>query len=520
MNRRTSIIILSAAVVLAASVTGAQANSTWSNAFGAAYPAADGSRIDTCALCHTAAPALNPYGASYAIFGHSFTAVAAGDADGDGFSNAVEIAALSFPGDSTDRPAPSGPDTTAPTVTGFSIPAAATTLSVPILALTASDNVGVVAFLVNESATQPALDDPNWAAEAPTAYTFAAYGAHTLYAYAMDGEGNVSNGLAASVTVTLGAPPPPPPPPADTTAPTVASFNLPATADTLTVPITGIAATDDVGVTAFLVSESGAQPAAGAPGWTAAAPASFTFPADGAHTLYAYARDLAGNVSAGRAASVTITIAAPPPPPPPPLPPTPPSAAEALFVDTFDDATASGDADWQTVTGAFGGRRGAFASLGHSGNLALVQNVPGLDPFLGGTIETGIQIVNSSTVTQAGVVFDYQDEQNYRYVVLSRNHLTLTVGEVAAGGHGSKVSARQRTRPIKLRKTPKDWHHLRVVVDSAAGLVSVYLDHAAAPAMTQPFEHLGEGRVGITAVKARAKAFFDNFQVEGASAQP
>lgn len=97
----------------------------------------------------------------------------------------------------------------------------------------------------------------------------------------------------------------------DTTSPTVNSFTLPATATSLTVPVTGLSASDNVGVIGYLISESATKPTASAVGWSATAPTSFTFSSAGARTAYAWAKDAAGNVSANlMAATVTMHIAA------------------------------------------------------------------------------------------------------------------------------------------------------------------------------------------------------------------
>jgi hypothetical protein len=93
----------------------------------------------------------------------------------------------------------------------------------------------------------------------------------------------------------------------DTASPTVLSFALPAAATSLTVPITSFVASDNVGVTGYMVTLGSTKPSATAAGWTAAAPSSYTFSAPGTLTLYAWARDAAGNVSAGRGASVSIS---------------------------------------------------------------------------------------------------------------------------------------------------------------------------------------------------------------------
>jgi hypothetical protein len=83
---------------------------------------------------------------------------------------------------------------------------------------------------------------------------------------------------------------------------------VPATSTTLSVPITSFTATDNVGVTGYLVNESATVPAASASGWTSTAPASYTFATAGSKTLYAWAKDAADNVSASKNATVIITL--------------------------------------------------------------------------------------------------------------------------------------------------------------------------------------------------------------------
>lgn len=95
--------------------------------------------------------------------------------------------------------------------------------------------------------------------------------------------------------------------PADSNAPTITAFVLPATSNTLTVTITNFTATDDVGVTGYMVTDSSTAPTAGNSGWSATAPTTFTCATADAYTLYAWAKDAAGNVSAGSSAQVDTT---------------------------------------------------------------------------------------------------------------------------------------------------------------------------------------------------------------------
>ncbi len=193
---------------------------------------------------------------------------------------------------------PSGGDTTAPTVTTFTIPSTANTLTVPISSFTATDNVGVTGYMVNESATTPSAAAAGWSATAPASYTFASAGSKTLYSWAKDAAGNISTSRSGSVVITI----------LDTTAPTVTGFSIPGTSTSLTVAITTFTATDNVGVTGYMVNESTTTPSAAAGGWSASPPASYTFATAGSKTLYSWAKDAAGNVSASRSASVTITL--------------------------------------------------------------------------------------------------------------------------------------------------------------------------------------------------------------------
>src|SRR5512133_679324 len=190
------------------------------------------------------------------------------------------------------------PDTIAPVV-NFSLPATATNLTIVVSSFTATDNVAVTGYLINKVATPPAASATGWTATAPASVT-AVEGSNTYYAWAKDAAGNVSAVKSATVVVTI-------PPVADTTAPVV-SFALPVTATSLTVPASSLIATDNVAVTGYLINKVATPPTASAAGWTASAPTSVTA-VEGSNIFYAWAKDAAGNVSAAKSASVTVTIA-------------------------------------------------------------------------------------------------------------------------------------------------------------------------------------------------------------------
>ncbi|MFZ4858939.1 MAG: beta strand repeat-containing protein, partial [Desulfuromonadaceae bacterium] len=101
-------------------------------------------------------------------------------------------------------------------------------------------------------------------------------------------------GAAGSITVSGSQ--------SDVQKPVVTYFTIPATATSPTITFTAFTATDNIAVTGYIITESSTAPAAGAIGWTSNKPTSYTFTAvpefvPTAKTLYAWARDFAGNVS-------------------------------------------------------------------------------------------------------------------------------------------------------------------------------------------------------------------------------
>jgi hypothetical protein len=99
-------------------------------------------------------------------------------------------------------------DTTPPTITAFTLPATATSLSVSISAFTANDNVAVTGYMITQSATPPVAGAVEWTATAPATVTAAAGGPQTFFPWAKDAAGNVSTFVTSeTVTITLLIPP-------------------------------------------------------------------------------------------------------------------------------------------------------------------------------------------------------------------------------------------------------------------------------------------------------------------------
>lgn len=99
---------------------------------------------------------------------------------------------------------------------------------------------------------------------------------------------------------------PPPSAGGDTTPPVMTDFVLPATYGASLTVITDVAATDNIAVGGYYVSESPTTPEVTNSGWTVYAPTNYAFSSAGAKTLYAWAKDTSANVSAPLTSSVTL----------------------------------------------------------------------------------------------------------------------------------------------------------------------------------------------------------------------
>jgi len=160
-------------------------------------------------------------------------------------------------------------DTYPPNVASFSAPSAVHSPSGVNITIAATDNVRVTGYLVTESATlptaKPASGGAGWQATSSFAYPFAAPlapgASTTLWAWAKDPSGNVSDIPAAGLTVTY-----------DST-PEVLSFSIPAGALT-TAQVTPISITAGSsapgGITGYQITQSSTPPSSWLP-WTSGA---------------------------------------------------------------------------------------------------------------------------------------------------------------------------------------------------------------------------------------------------------
>jgi hypothetical protein len=160
--------------------------------------------------------------------------------------------------------------------------------------INASDNFTVTGWLITENATPPTLLTPGWVSSPPADYTIAAgYNTYELYLWVRDLVGNISlENTNSHFTVVY----------EDTAAPVIGTFTGTGPNPTIssTIPF-DLAGTDNVGITRWLITETATAPTVGDPGWSATKPTGYILasPVFGTtYTLYAWAKDLAGNVSA------------------------------------------------------------------------------------------------------------------------------------------------------------------------------------------------------------------------------
>ena len=93
-------------------------------------------------------------------------------------------------------------DVVAPSVTAFTATSPTASLNIPITSFNASDNVGVTAYLITQTNTQPSASDSGWGS-VPSSYTVSSTGDYTLYPWAKDAADNVSSAYGSPAAVTV-----------------------------------------------------------------------------------------------------------------------------------------------------------------------------------------------------------------------------------------------------------------------------------------------------------------------------
>jgi hypothetical protein len=96
-------------------------------------------------------------------------------------------------------------------------------------------------------------------------------------------------------------------------APSVTAFSATSPSTSLNIPITTFTASGGGGVTAYLITQSATAPAAGDAGWTGTAPTTYTVLSDGSYSLYPWAKNAAGLVSAVYSSPAAVLVDTTPP---------------------------------------------------------------------------------------------------------------------------------------------------------------------------------------------------------------
>jgi len=97
-------------------------------------------------------------------------------------------------------------------------------------------------------------------------------------------------------------------PTTDITKPVISSFTVPTSATTLTIPIFTFDATDNIGVTGYLITRSTTIPLSNDAGWSSIKPTTYSFSTEGDKILYAWVKDAVGNISSTVSQSINITL--------------------------------------------------------------------------------------------------------------------------------------------------------------------------------------------------------------------
>jgi|GEM_PF-2317865 len=183
-----------------------------------------------------------------------------------------------------------------PVITLFTAPSSVINNSNINITLEATDNNGITKWLIKDNNVAPTVYDSGWLEEKPLTYKIKESGITTLYAWARDDAGNISDSESATVECI------------DNQPPIINTFTAPSTTGTFTFDIE-LNGTDNIGITGWLITKTSAKPDVNNSGWVNDKPDTYTLNSAGVHTLYAWAKDNAGNISSSK--QITIEKVAP-----------------------------------------------------------------------------------------------------------------------------------------------------------------------------------------------------------------
>jgi hypothetical protein len=470
--------------------TFAQASSGYLTTFNTRY-GTSGTALNSCIICHTTASASpstrNSYGATFGSNAHSYPAIEALDSDNDTFTNLQEIQARTFPGNASSHPAVVTLASIA--IQGASSVNASTTSTYTATASYSNGTSKAVTATWSVSSSYATIS----AAGVLTAGAVTANQSVTVNA--SYSEGGVTKTAAMSVTIIA------PTPGVNLTG--IAIQGASSVNASTTSTYTATAAYNDgtsKTVTAVWSLTSPYATISSAGVLTASA-----VTANQSVTVNASYTEGGGTATATK--GVTIITNAPP-------------QGHLLFHDDFSGGALRGSPNWETVVGTWTTKGGRYGSTIGSNNIALVSNVPALDSFEAGRIQSRIMLTNrpGGAKPNASMLFGYVDSTHYRYVRILEHR--VVIGQ--RGGYEGETAGAKAV--IKTDISLKTWHNVRVDIHSA-GLVNVYVDQAgddesgdhetadsadkSSPLVSYLFTGSAAGQVGYAAKKARI--FFDDF---------
>ncbi len=181
-----------------------------------------------------------------------------------------------------------------------------TPTSSPAITFNLGGSPDVTEWFISESGTTPEADDSGWLSTAPEDYSFSTstQGTRTLYAWGKNA-GNFVSSEAKSISIVL-----------DTDAPDITVFTLtsaiPVISRDITFTLEGTDPDPGSGISSWLVNESASSPDPSTGGWVTAIPTGYQLSnGDGAKTVYGWAKDNAGNVSASASVAMTLYTSGP-----------------------------------------------------------------------------------------------------------------------------------------------------------------------------------------------------------------
>ncbi|KOH46933.1 hypothetical protein NC99_03330 [Sunxiuqinia dokdonensis] len=269
---------------------------------------------------------------------------------------------------------------------------------------------------------------------------------------------NASSPLSASAEITIrinaieAAPAP------DTTSPMIASFSIPSNYSALTIPISELTASDNTAVVGYQLTETATTPTADDSQWTTSAPETYTFSAEGTHTLYAWAKDDAGNISSAISRSVSIA-----------LPDLSPAFSEYLFEEpagaTVVDSQGSNDGTLMNEELRVEGVNGDGLKLTGTGHINL-GNSFGANVQDELTLSAWIQPQSISTGYQGIIMHGGPNTDTYA--------LYIHPGNQSISFKTSGTTSAWTSIPNIASLWDGNWHHLAVSYDGSKKII--YLD--------------------------------------------